>query len=74
MSEIRAPVSEDIQAVDEIILKRLQSNVVLINQIGHYIVGSGGKRLRPLLVLLSTTMCRLSWLDVSVTLPKLMVR
>ncbi|MGB5733903.1 MAG: polyprenyl synthetase family protein [Thiohalocapsa sp.] len=57
LSEIRAPVSEDIQAVDEIILKRLQSNVVLINQIGHYIVGSGGKRLRPLLVLLSTRAC-----------------
>ena len=57
LSAIRAPVSEDIQAVDEIILKRLQSNVVLINQIGHYIVSSGGKRLRPLLVLLSTRAC-----------------
>jgi len=57
LSEIRAPVSEDIQAVDEIILKRLQSNVVLINQIGHYIISSGGKRLRPLLVLLASRAC-----------------
>ena len=57
LSAIRAPVRDDLQAVDEIILKRLQSNVVLINQIGHYIVGSGGKRLRPLLVLLAARAC-----------------
>jgi octaprenyl-diphosphate synthase len=57
LSAIRAPVSEDIQAVDGIILKRLQSDVVLINQIGHYIVSSGGKRLRPLLVLLASRAC-----------------
>jgi octaprenyl-diphosphate synthase len=57
LSAIRAPVSDDLQAVDELILKRLQSDVVLINQIGHYIVGSGGKRLRPLLVLLAAKAC-----------------
>lgn len=57
LSDIRAPVTDDLQAVDELILKRLQSNVVLINQIGHYIVGSGGKRLRPLLVLLAARAC-----------------
>jgi octaprenyl-diphosphate synthase len=57
LSAIRAPVSDDLQAVDELILKRLQSDVVLINQIGRYIVGSGGKRLRPLLVLLAAKAC-----------------
>ena len=57
LSDIRAPVTDDLQAVDELILKRLQSNVVLINQIGRYIVGSGGKRLRPLLVLLAARAC-----------------
>jgi octaprenyl-diphosphate synthase len=57
LSAIRAPVSAELQAVDELILKRLRSDVVLINQIGHYIVGSGGKRLRPLLVLLAAKAC-----------------
>ncbi len=53
LSAIRAPVADDLKAVDALILRRLQSDVVLINQIGHYIVGSGGKRLRPLLLLLA---------------------
>jgi len=57
LSEIRAPVAEDMQAVDQLILRRLESDVVLINQIGHYIIGSGGKRLRPLAVLLSARAC-----------------
>ena len=53
LSAIRAPVAEDLKAVDQLIIRQLQSDVVLINQIGHYIVNSGGKRLRPLLVLLA---------------------
>jgi octaprenyl-diphosphate synthase len=57
ISAIRAPVAEDMRAVDALILRRLHSDVVLINQIGHYIVNSGGKRLRPLLVLLAARAC-----------------
>lgn len=57
LSTIRHPVAEDSKAVDALILRRLQSDVVLINQIGHYIVNSGGKRLRPLSVLLSARAC-----------------
>ncbi|MGQ9660567.1 MAG: polyprenyl synthetase family protein [Thermochromatium sp.] len=57
LSRIRQPVVEDIKAVDALILRRLQSDVVLINQIGHYIVNSGGKRLRPLSVLLAARAC-----------------
>lgn len=57
LSEIRALIQDDIQAVDQLILDRLSSDVVLINQIGHYIINSGGKRLRPLLVLLSARAC-----------------
>ncbi len=57
LSVIRAPVSDDLRAVDALILERLQSDVVLINQVGHHIVGGGGKRLRPLLVLLAARAC-----------------
>lgn len=57
LSEIRALVQDDIDAVDQLILERLSSDVVLINQIGHYIINSGGKRLRPLLVLLCARAC-----------------
>ena len=49
----RALISSDLAAVDRLILEQLHSDVVLINQIGHYIVNSGGKRLRPLVVLLA---------------------
>lgn len=41
------------QAVDAVIRKSLHSDVVLINQVADYIINSGGKRLRPALVLLS---------------------
>jgi octaprenyl-diphosphate synthase len=57
LSAIRSPVLEDSKAVDALIVRRLRSDVVLINQIGHYIVGSGGKRLRPLSVLLAARAC-----------------
>jgi octaprenyl-diphosphate synthase len=57
LSQIRSPVAEDMQAVDRLILRRLESDVVLIKEIGHYIVGGGGKRLRPLAVLLSARAC-----------------
>ncbi len=40
-------------AVDQVIRNRLHSEVVLVSQIGEYIVNSGGKRLRPSLVVLS---------------------
>jgi octaprenyl-diphosphate synthase len=41
------------KTVDSLILKKLSSDVVLINQMGHYIVNNGGKRLRPMLLLLA---------------------
>lgn len=41
------------QAVDAVIRKSLHSDVVLVNQVADYILNSGGKRLRPALVLLS---------------------
>ncbi|MES9906653.1 MAG: octaprenyl diphosphate synthase [Sedimenticola sp.] len=50
---IRELIADDMEAVNALILNRLHSDVVLINQIGHYIVNSGGKRLRPMIVLLA---------------------
>lgn len=46
------PMALEMRRVDEVIQRRLQSEVGLIEQIGHYIVGAGGKRIRPRLVLL----------------------
>lgn len=53
ISAIRSLVEDDMNAVDGLILQSLESDVTLINQIGHYIVNSGGKRLRPMIVLLA---------------------
>lgn len=49
---IKALVRDDLQAVNREIGVRLQSDVALINQLAAYIVNSGGKRLRPMIVLL----------------------
>ena len=53
IAAIRDLIGNDSKAVDALILRRLESDVVLINQVGHYIVNSGGKRLRPMIVLLA---------------------
>jgi octaprenyl-diphosphate synthase len=53
LTEIHGLVQEDFDAVDREIRSQLRSDVALVNQLGNYIVNSGGKRLRPLLVLLS---------------------
>ena len=45
-------LAADMQAVDALIRRRLDSDVVLVRSIAEYIIGSGGKRLRPALVLL----------------------
>jgi len=53
IDEIYALIAADMEKVNACIQTRLQSDVVLINQIGNYIINSGGKRLRPVLHLLS---------------------
>jgi len=50
---IREFLAADMRTVDAVIRARLSSDVVLIRQVAEHIVGSGGKRLRPMLVLLS---------------------
>lgn len=47
-----ALIAKDMQAVDAVIRARLHSDVVLVRQVAEYIVQSGGKRMRPALVLL----------------------
>ncbi len=55
--EIQTLVKSDMQAVDALIQSRLQSDVVLVNELSKYIINSGGKRLRPVLALLMARAC-----------------
>ena len=54
VDNIKALVADDMNAVDDVIQARLSSDVVLVNQLSHYIVNSGGKRLRPVLSLMAS--------------------
>jgi octaprenyl-diphosphate synthase len=53
LAAIQALAREDMAAVDALIRHRLASDVVLISQVSEYIIGAGGKRLRPMLLLLA---------------------
>jgi octaprenyl-diphosphate synthase len=57
LEALRDLVRDDMASVDEEIRRQLHSEVALVDQVAHYIVGSGGKRLRPLLVLLAARAC-----------------
>ena len=46
-------VADDMRQVDAVIAKRLSSSVPLIGEIAHYIISAGGKRLRPVLLVLT---------------------
>ncbi|MGH1470611.1 MAG: polyprenyl synthetase family protein [Cellvibrionaceae bacterium] len=54
MLPFHQPVKEDFESVNQLIIDQLHSNVGLVENIGHYLIEAGGKRLRPLLVLLTT--------------------
>jgi octaprenyl-diphosphate synthase len=53
MQQIRAVVEQEFADVNALIIEQLESDVDMVENIGHYIVGAGGKRLRPLLALLA---------------------
>ena len=53
-ADVVALANDDMRAVDEQIENSLRSDVALVSQVSQYIVMSGGKRLRPLLVLLAS--------------------
>ncbi|MBA8884195.1 octaprenyl-diphosphate synthase [Dokdonella fugitiva] len=53
LADVQAFAASDMAAVNDLIRARLASDVVLINQIAEYIIGGGGKRLRPMLHLIA---------------------
>ncbi|MFT5504376.1 MAG: octaprenyl-diphosphate synthase [Gammaproteobacteria bacterium] len=55
--ELKALTDGDIQRVNQVIIDNLASPVALINQLSRHIILSGGKRLRPMLVMLAAKSC-----------------
>jgi octaprenyl-diphosphate synthase len=53
LEQLYALIGADMKAVDAVIRDRLHSDVVLVRQVAEYIIGAGGKRMRPALVLLA---------------------
>ena len=52
VAPVLALIADDMQAVDAVIARRLDSGVPLVAEVSRYIIASGGKRLRPALLLL----------------------
>jgi len=57
LDSLRAFTALDMQRVNSVIEEHLKSEVVLINQLSQHIIHSGGKRLRPMLVMLCARSC-----------------
>jgi octaprenyl-diphosphate synthase len=57
LDSVKVLLAEDLRKVDAVIRQRLASDVVLVNQIAEYIIGGGGKRLRPLVVVAAARAC-----------------
>ena len=57
LDQIQTLVADDMAAVNRLITERLHSDVALVNQVSAYIIHGGGKRLRPVLVLLTAGAC-----------------
>lgn len=60
---IYASIRPDLERIEAEIDRQLTSSVPLINRVGRYIMGSGGKRLRPLLMILSARLCGYGGVD-----------
>ena len=57
LESLKAFTASDMQRVNDVIEHHLRSDVVLINQLSQHIIHSGGKRLRPMLVMLASKAC-----------------
>ncbi|MGD9592279.1 MAG: polyprenyl synthetase family protein, partial [Candidatus Berkiella sp.] len=64
---ITALLQTELQAMNETIIRSLESQVPVINKISHYLIQSGGKRIRPLVVLLTSRACQAP-LDQAITM------
>lgn len=53
MQQIRSSVAAEFEQVNQLIIDQLHSDVPMVENVGHYIIDAGGKRLRPLLTLLT---------------------
>lgn len=51
-SDLPLPLRSDLTALDQLIRTRLRSEIALVNTVSEYIIASGGKRLRPVLLML----------------------
>ncbi len=57
MDTVIALLKEDMEAVERQFEKHLMSDVKLVSQVGNYVLSSGGKRIRPMLLLLCARLC-----------------
>ena len=57
LDDLKTLTDSDMQRVNQVITDNLASDIALINQLGQHIIFSGGKRLRPILLLLSARAC-----------------
>lgn len=57
LAQISALLAHELHALNETILQSLESQVDVIQKMGHYLVESGGKRIRPLVAILSSKVC-----------------
>lgn len=57
IQEVFDLVKDDISSVEEVFKKNLKSSAPLVSKVGEYILASGGKRFRPLILLLSARLC-----------------
>ena len=60
----RDSLPQDLQRVNQVSTEQVRSDVVLIEQIGQYIIGAGGKRLRPITAILSGRVLETSALNI----------
>jgi len=54
LDQILSPISSDLKKVEELLLKNMETEIPLLSEVGQYILKSGGKRVRPALLLLAT--------------------